>query len=216
LMTKNATAPQIERLMELLGPYHDNARATARRLCRSHADGDDLFQETVLRGLDHLDELRDPERFRSWFFAVLISVHRARNRRDVWRRLLPLDEAGPLVDPAAGTTIDAISGAERMTRALGTLAPGEREAIVLFELGGFSLEEVAIRLPTHDPAQAQRRAALLRRQGATVTVVPRKERVWGSVYAMAKEKLLHVEINLKGKTEAQVIEELRAQLTQQV
>ena len=47
------------RLLALIGPLHDRARMTARRLCRSHADGDDLFHEAVLRALDHLDELRD-------------------------------------------------------------------------------------------------------------------------------------------------------------
>src|SRR5205814_7614049 len=88
------------RLMALIGPHHDQVRATARRLCRSHADGDDLFHETVLRALDHLDELREVAKFRSWFYAVLLSMHRARHRRSFWRRLLPLSEvrAEPAVD----------------------------------------------------------------------------------------------------------------------
>ena len=131
------------RLMELLAPLHDRARATARRLCRSHADGDDLFHEAVLRALDHLDELRSADSFRSWFYAVLLNVHRARHRLSFWRRLVPLEEMG--AEPAAvdGGAADALAGAQRMARALATLAPPEREALVLFELEGFSLEEVA-------------------------------------------------------------------------
>ena len=133
------------RLMELLAPLHDRARMTARRLCRSHADGDDLFHEAVLRALDHLDELRDAGSFRSWFYAVLLNVHRARHRLAFWRRLVPIDEVRAevaAIDGGHDAFADAIAGAQRMARALATLAPLEREAIVLFELEGFSLEEI--------------------------------------------------------------------------
>ena len=40
--------------------------------------------------IDRLDDLREEARFRPWFYAVLLSVHRARARRHFWRRFLPL------------------------------------------------------------------------------------------------------------------------------
>ncbi|HEX6838669.1 MAG TPA: RNA polymerase sigma factor [Polyangia bacterium] len=129
------------RLLELLGPLHDRARLTARRLCRSHADGDDLFHEAVLRAIDHVGELRDESRFRSWFYALLLNVHRARHRMSFWRRLVPLSETR--AELVVRDESDALAGAQRMARALATLAPKEREAIVLFELEGFSLDEIA-------------------------------------------------------------------------
>jgi RNA polymerase sigma factor (sigma-70 family) len=130
-----------ERLMQLLAPLHDRARATSRRLCRSSADGDDLFQEAVLRAMGRIGELRDPERFRPWFFAVLLSLHRSRSRRRFWRRLLPLQAVDD--EPARDPDDDAVDGAERMAKALATLTPEAREAIVLFELEGFTIEEIA-------------------------------------------------------------------------
>lgn len=129
------------RLMRLLGPHHDRARATARRLCRSAADGDDLFQEAALRALDRLGELRDEGSFRPWFYAVMLSVHRARARRAFWRGLLPLEAIK--VEASRPAEAFALEGAERMARALATLSPRAREAVVLFELDGFTLEEVA-------------------------------------------------------------------------
>lgn len=128
--------------MALLAPFHDRARATARGLCRSNVDGDDLFQEAALRALDRLHELRDPRVFRSWFFAVLLSVHRARHRRSFWRRFLPLGD-GPGEEPTHPPEAEARDGAERMSRALAELSPEAREAIVLFELEGFTIEEIA-------------------------------------------------------------------------
>lgn len=143
-----------ERLLRLLEPIHQRAQATARRLSRCAADGDDLFQEAVLRALERLAELREEASFGAWFYAVLLSVHRARGRRDFWRRFLPLSfgSAAAAADsrerpgsPAAtGTTLDEEhAGAARMAQALAALPGVQREAIVLFTLDGFSLEEVA-------------------------------------------------------------------------
>lgn len=133
------------RLLALIGPIHDAARATARRLCRSHADGDDLFHEAALRALDRLGDLRDEARFRPWFYAILLSAHRARTRVPIWRRWFPLDDAPEVAAPSGpGVTWEEDwLRARRVTAALARLPAEQREAIVLFEVDGFSIEEVA-------------------------------------------------------------------------
>ncbi len=79
-------------------------------------------------------------------------------------------------------------------------------------IGGAAGRVAHVRLGTRNAAVAERRAAELRRSGATVTVAPRSERVWGRVYAMAKEKLLDIHLDLDGKSDAEVADELRGQL----
>ena len=70
-----------------------------------------------------------------------------------------------------------------------------------------------VRVAGKNAAFAERRAAELRKTGATVAVAARTERVWGSVYAMAKDKLLDVHVDLSdGKTDAQVADDIRNQL----
>ncbi len=141
------TEARWRRLAALLAPFHEQAVATARRLCRSTADGDDLYQEAVLRAFDKLDTLRDESKFRSWFFVTLLSRHRSRARRSFWKRMLPWEAAFPSgAEPASEDgsrwgeqTIET----RRMSAALATLPPVQREAIVLFELDGFSIEEIA-------------------------------------------------------------------------
>ena len=135
------------RLSALLAPIHTQAVGTARRLCRSSFEGDDLFQETVLRAFEKLHTLRDETRFRSWFYATLLSRHRTRLRRSFWRRLLPWDQAfaggyEPAREDGTGWG-EALGRAARVRRALESLPAVQREAIVLFELDGFSIEEVA-------------------------------------------------------------------------
>ena len=51
-MTIEDEAARWRRLMDLMAPIHEAARRTARRLCRSPDEGDDLFQEALLRGFE--------------------------------------------------------------------------------------------------------------------------------------------------------------------
>ena len=129
-----------QRLSRLLEPVHDGAVAFARGVCRSRADGDDVFQEALLRALDKIPSLREDGAFKLWLYRVIISVHRNRYRKSFWRRLLPLETepAAPYRDHG-----DELGGAERARRALAELPHEQREAIVLFELEGWKVEEIA-------------------------------------------------------------------------
>jgi len=128
-------------LFELLEPIHDDVRLFARRIARSTSEGDDLFQEAVLRAGAKLTTLRERDRFRSWMYSVVVSVHRTRCRRAFWRRVISNEG---LPEPSEEARwVDDHASARRAQAALGTLAPPQREAIVLFELHGYSLEEIA-------------------------------------------------------------------------
>lgn len=129
-------------LFELLEPIHDDVQMFARRIARSNSDGDDLFQEAVLRAGSKLDTLRDRDRFRSWMYSIVVSVHRTRCRRAFWRRLVSNEGVDTVGDDGTRWAEDRAS-ARRAQAALATLAPPQREAIVLFELHGYSLEEIA-------------------------------------------------------------------------
>jgi RNA polymerase sigma-70 factor (ECF subfamily) len=136
-----------ERLATLLKPIHESAVATARRLCRSRSEGDDLYQESVLRAFEKLHTLRDEFRFRSWFYATLLSRHRSRSRRLFGKRQVPLEEAfaraGELVGEDGRRWAGQVERAKRAAEALSTLDALQHEVIVLFEIDGYSIEEVA-------------------------------------------------------------------------
>ncbi|MFF6991098.1 sigma-70 family RNA polymerase sigma factor [Streptomyces sp. NPDC010273] len=66
------------------------------RALNGHADVDDVVQETMLRAVDHLGSLRDPDSFRSWLVAIAMRQIRDRARRTSPDRLpdgLPGDAA---------------------------------------------------------------------------------------------------------------------------
>ena len=142
-----------ERFKTLIEPLHDRVLAFARCLCRSSAEGDDLFQEAMLRAFGKLDALRDDEAFRAWLYRIVISVHRSRCRRSFWRRLIPIggDDATDDPDPATSGhdyrteswMPGAIDANRRARAALAKLNAAQREAIVLFEIEGWQIEEIA-------------------------------------------------------------------------
>lgn len=145
-MDSRADTDRWNKLTRLLAPIHQQAVATARRLSRSVDDGDDLYQEAVLRAYDKLNGLREESRFRSWFFAVLLSRHRSHVRRPR-RDSTPIEEAFDRGDEPVGEDgsgwEEERRGALRAARALAGLKPEQREAIVLHEIEGFSVEETA-------------------------------------------------------------------------
>lgn len=60
------------------------------RALNGHADVDDVVQETMLRAVDNLGSLRDPDSFRSWLVAIAMRQIRDRARR---RQTAHLDES---------------------------------------------------------------------------------------------------------------------------
>jgi RNA polymerase sigma factor (sigma-70 family) len=69
------------------------------RALDGHADVDDVVQETMLRCLRALWDLRDPGRFRAWLVAIAVRQVRERHRT---RAAVPVgDRAEDLADPGA-------------------------------------------------------------------------------------------------------------------
>ncbi len=131
-----------DELSELLGPIHDDVQLFARRIARSNAEGDDVFQEAVLRAARKLATVRDRSRFKPWMYSVVVSVHRTRCRGAFWKRWVSSEPPDPVGDDGSRWA-DERASAHRATAALATLDPAQREAIVLFELHGYTIEEIA-------------------------------------------------------------------------
>jgi RNA polymerase sigma-70 factor (ECF subfamily) len=142
------------RFRRLIEPVHDRALGFARCLCRTHGDGDDLFQEALVRALIKLPDLRDDAAFRPWLYRIVISVHRNRCRRAFWRRFLPLGHDDDLDRSLRSATSgsdyrssdwspDAAEALRRAQTALSHLPTEQREAVVLYEVEGWQIDEIA-------------------------------------------------------------------------
>ncbi|MFF4572451.1 RNA polymerase sigma factor [Streptomyces sp. NPDC001410] len=68
-------------LEELLAGWLPLVYNVVGRALNGHADVDDVVQETMLRAVDNLGTLRDPDSFRSWLIAIAMRQIRDRARR---------------------------------------------------------------------------------------------------------------------------------------
>jgi len=132
--------PSHQRLRRLLEPIHERTLVFARSVSRSRDEGDDLLQESLLRALDKISTLRDDAAFKGWLFRIIINLHRNRSRRSFWKRLLPLIGNEVSDNRAHDETLGSV---ERARIALGKLPADQREAIVLHDIEGWAVGEIA-------------------------------------------------------------------------
>ncbi|MEU6239128.1 sigma-70 family RNA polymerase sigma factor, partial [Kitasatospora sp. NPDC047058] len=140
----------------------------AGRALNGHADVDDIAQETMIRALDGLDGLRDPESFRSWLVAITMNQVRRRFTGQQQSTVGGLDEAWEVADPRADFTDLTIlrlglSGQRReVAEATRWLDPDDRELLALWWLeacGDLTRAELAEALdltPQHTAVRVQR------------------------------------------------------------
>lgn len=141
-------ATRADRFRTLLASHHDRVLGFARSLCRSTAEGDDLFQDAMVHAFAKLDALRDDAAFRPWLYRIVINAHRSRARRAFWRRLIPLGDSGDVTDTehlyrTEGWTPNAAEANRRARAALAKLPAVTREAIVLYEIEEWQVDEIA-------------------------------------------------------------------------
>ena len=174
-LVEAARAGDREALEQLLGAYLPLVYNVVGRALQGHADVDDVVQETMLRVVRRLPELRDPESFRSWVMAIAIRQvqDRARAAGATQPRYLPIEAAVEAADPAddfADEAADRLSmSAQRgdLLAATDWLTADERQVLSLWwqELyGRLTRPEVAAALsvsPQHAAVRIQRMRAKL-------------------------------------------------------
>jgi RNA polymerase sigma factor (sigma-70 family) len=125
---------------EMLGVV-PHLRAFARGLCGRADVADDLVQETLLKAWAAQERFEPGTSMRAWTFVILRNVYLSELRRNRFR--------GDYDENVAERILVAPAGQESplhladLNRALMTLPPERREALLLVGAGGFSYEEAA-------------------------------------------------------------------------
>jgi RNA polymerase sigma-70 factor (ECF subfamily) len=116
------------------------------RMCGSVLDGEDVVQETLAQAFYHLQSLRDVDRLEPWLFRIAHHkcVDFLRRERRTREDTVPYEEEhAPIVPPDEDDAIDdePVSGA--LAALVGALPPKERACVLLKDVLGYSLAEVA-------------------------------------------------------------------------
>ncbi len=77
-----AKAGDRELFLKLISPYLRTLTRTSYSILRNEADAEEVAQETVLKALAHLDQLRASQCFKSWLLQIAINEARMRLRKN--------------------------------------------------------------------------------------------------------------------------------------
>jgi RNA polymerase sigma-70 factor, ECF subfamily len=140
----------IESLLRLISP--DVYRIVFSML-RDQDDTDEVVQETLIRLFRHIDKLKEPERFAAWVMRIAV------NQVQTWRmkksrlRLHEVTQESTYEDgvvvfagSAGPNPRDAAAMQEmrcEIENAMGALPDRQQAAVMLFELEGCSIKEIA-------------------------------------------------------------------------
>ena len=130
-----------EQFLKLYEPQHESFA----RFCHARAYGlmeaEDLISESVLVALEKFETLRDKEAFLSFLFSIASNILKKKNRRLKFKGDYHENQVRFIVDESidAATRIDV----SVLYDAIGELPKAQKEAIILFEISGFSINEIA-------------------------------------------------------------------------
>ena len=127
---------------KLVEPEMKRANLFCRKLTGGRDQGDDLFQDGLVIALTRFVDLRDERAFRPWLYRILINAYRSRMRLRWWRRLAPLTP--PLEASLQGDDPgDRYAARRLLERGFQVLSPEDRTLVVLHELEGWPLADLA-------------------------------------------------------------------------
>ena len=147
-MDTRLSSQQRAAFAKMLRPYHRYLARFCRNLAAADEEGQDLYQQAILKALERRDSLRHPDRFRQWVCSIIVNEHRNLCRKRRLRRLFLLSarqennhSGRPRTEPYSG--FPDVAQTVRLRRCLARLSAKKREALILFEVEGFSLADVA-------------------------------------------------------------------------
>lgn len=127
--------------MKHFGPHLSDLSKFARALVRNTDMAKDLVQETTLAVLSAFGTIRDKSAIKSFIFTSAYRIHK---RNQLKRKLLffmPDDQMPEIRDYSKST--DKNLELEYLYSLLDKLGEKQKEAIILFEISGFSISEIA-------------------------------------------------------------------------
>lgn len=125
--------------MALFQPVQGRLERFALAMTRDAEQAKDVVGETILIAFQRFETLRSEQAFLSFLFTIATRVARSHRQK---RRTTDLEttEVEALLDPT--TPADVVADIGRLYNALQQLPEKQREAVLLFEIAGFSTAEV--------------------------------------------------------------------------
>jgi RNA polymerase sigma-70 factor, ECF subfamily len=132
---------------ELRQLFDENAKyiwRSLRHLGVADADVEDICQEVWVTVHRKLPEFEGRSSLRTWLYGICMRVASDYRRSAYVRRERPTAEVSPAATPLSGATFsNDVEARQALLALLGLLDDEKRAVLVLYELEGFTMKEVA-------------------------------------------------------------------------
>lgn len=150
---ERAKAGNVDAFWRLVEPFQQCLYVTAYSMLRNAGDAEEVVQETMLKALKHLDQLKDGHRFRGWLMTIATNEARMIMRKGMkevsfeddaeWDpKIFSLRDYADWKD-VPSDALERKEVWEAVHRALESLSPACREVFVLRDVQHFTVPEVA-------------------------------------------------------------------------
>lgn len=129
-----------DHFLTLYEPVHEQSE----RFCRARVYGEmeycDLMNETLLVGFEKLETLKSEAAFLSFLIGISIRILGSKNQKIHEERMT---DSMKLHQVSDHSNTDSAVEIHYLHESLAKLSDEQRECIILFELSGFSIKEIA-------------------------------------------------------------------------
>jgi len=129
---------------QFLSLYQEHHEAFGR-YCSAQAfgiiDADDLMSESLLNALESFDQLREEKAFLGFLISIAKNIIRNKIRRKKFSGVFKEEKALEL--PSQGIAADTRLDIQLLYQCLNRLPAAQKEAVILFEISGYSIKEIA-------------------------------------------------------------------------
>lgn len=130
-----------QEFLELYEPIHDRFERFCKARVYGNMEFQDLVNETLLVAFDKFDTLKSKQAFLAFLFGIGIRILSNNNRKKKENYLQSEESTHSIQDTNAHTQMDV--EIHFLYLALAKLKEAQRESIILFEISGFSIKEIA-------------------------------------------------------------------------
>lgn len=126
--------------MRLYNPIHDRFARYCQTYCLDEESAKDLISESVLRAYEGFERLKEERAFLFFLFGIASRILKNQARRAKFRGLFDRKKIEALADP--NTNPEQAAELRLLKEALNRLPAKQKEALILFEISGFSIKEI--------------------------------------------------------------------------
>ncbi len=129
-----------KQFLELYTPVHEALCRFCRAVAGNKEDAEDLINDTVLASFESMDKLKDTRVFKSYIFSIASNLNKMRFRRSRYRAEFDEKELTKIADFSANP--EHVADFKIVYEKMLALPPKVAEALVLFHISDFPLEEI--------------------------------------------------------------------------